>query len=96
MLARPEVLSAEHILLWLAGKPPQQRYRWIDRATCACGQYWEEYVNAERPGSWSRRGGPALNQLNDIACHHRTFGALHQAYAEAMQARPQLFVAARK
>jgi hypothetical protein len=92
MLARPDILSGAHILMWLASKPPNKRYRWIERGTCACGQYWSEFVDAERPGGWARRGGAALNLLNDIACHHRTFGALHRAYAEGMRTHPQLFI----
>jgi len=92
MLARPEINSAEHILLWLASKPPQQRYRWPNRHSCACGQYWAKHVDAEHPGSWALRGSEALRLLNDIAfaCRPHTFGALHEAFAQAMQADPQM------
>jgi len=86
MLARPEVKSAEHVLLWLASKPRSKRYIWRYVDKCPCGQYWTENVDAEKPSGWtSHRNDKVwpLHILNLIAQHCRpTFGDLYDAYAK--------------
>ena len=41
MLARPEIGSREHILLWLASQPKDRKYYWPCTTCCACAQYSE-------------------------------------------------------
>ena len=44
MLSRPEINTREHILLWLASKPADEKYDWGNPFTCACGQYCNEFL----------------------------------------------------
>jgi hypothetical protein len=39
MLSRPEIGTREHILLWLASKPPREKFVYESVKECACGQY---------------------------------------------------------
>jgi hypothetical protein len=75
MLARPEVGSKEHILLWLATKPPGEEFEWRDTNTCACGQY--AYGDHSGIGAWSEH--QTLREMNQEAFHHHSFGSLYQA-----------------
>lgn len=43
MLARPEIGSREHMLLWLASKDPNETYNWRTSKQCACGVYAREH-----------------------------------------------------
>lgn len=83
MLARPEIGSREHILLWLAGKPEDEKYNWHNHRQCACGQYsiemlngtmrWQKYPNLDG------HGPQFLCSLNYLAyCAPRTWGALYE------------------
>jgi hypothetical protein len=51
MLARPEIGTRAHILLWVASKPPEEEYYWRDAQHCACGQYSKEFYG--EAGAWT-------------------------------------------
>ena len=79
MLARPEVGTKEHVLLWLASKPPEETYIWEKGDICACGQYTTANADVKHNihGYWARI--PALCELNNLACTEpRNFGALYE------------------
>jgi hypothetical protein len=87
MLARPEVGTREHILLWLARKPARGRFRWEDLRNCACGQYSREH--GAPAGCWLQE--PAIYELNGIASgllgpkwftKRLTWGRLHRGARE--------------
>ena len=82
MLARPEIGSREHILLWLAGKPADGTFDWNDPKKCAGGQYLYESTG----GWWTEYGRNGneqnfdnLGALAAAACQHRTYGELYEA-----------------
>jgi hypothetical protein len=87
MLARPEIGSYAHIILWVASKPPGEQFYWRDAQHCACGQYSREFFGHVE---WTAL--PKISpiaQLNDIAyrvAHPHsgigTFGALHARLVE--------------
>jgi hypothetical protein len=66
MLARPEIGSKAHILLWLASKPPEEQFYWRDWTVCACGQY--SFAFYEDARAWTRQPatGP-IHELNQMA-----------------------------
>ena len=81
MLARPEVGSREHILLWLAGKPADEMFNWKSSSRCACGQYSKKYLNSEY--AWI--SNPELSRMSDAVIDvmdlrnaHCSFGVLYQ------------------
>jgi hypothetical protein len=70
MLAKPEIGTKEHIVLWLSSKTGP--YDWVNVSVCACGQYWQENVDAERPWAWQRDGYVIdlnMDWLNCLAVH---------------------------
>jgi hypothetical protein len=78
MLARPEVGTREHILLWLASKPADATYAWADPFECACGKYSREFLTY--PTAWCGPGfipGAPLFELNSIARERANFGELY-------------------
>jgi hypothetical protein len=76
MLARPEIKTKEHVLLWLAGKPADETYDWNKAGECACGQYWGENVDRLFPHKWGQ--DLAMDWFNMIAMDCKTFGELYQ------------------
>lgn len=78
MLARPEIGSHAHILLWLASQPADREYEWTNPWKCACGQYSLEHYGLAC--AWFTLKGHPINDLNGIALvtHPRTFGALYE------------------
>jgi hypothetical protein len=88
MLARPEPGTREHILLWLAGKDPNEKYDWKYATTCACGQYAREVFDMSN-FAWTvfsmEPEGKPLFELNRIAATHDTFGALLEHARAAWQ-----------
>jgi hypothetical protein len=76
MLARPEIGTREHVILWLASKPADEAYEWANPHCCACGQYWGENVGKIFPHMWEY--DPAMPWLNIMAQDCRTFGELYQ------------------
>jgi hypothetical protein len=79
MLARPEIGTKQHIILWLASKPADETYQWNDSKRCACGQYWGENVDNVFPHGWWC-SNPRMAWLDILAmyCESRTFGELYQ------------------
>jgi hypothetical protein len=78
MLARPEVGSREHMLLWASGKPADQEYAWGSVKECACGQYSRD--NGSERWLFSENMG----LLNRLAVEYpRTFGALYERMCKA-------------
>jgi hypothetical protein len=66
MLARPEIGTKAHILLWVASKPPKEEYYWRDGYQCACGQYSQEFFG--RASAWMRMPtSRAIHELNGHA-----------------------------
>ena len=78
MLARPEVGTKEHILMWLASKPADEVFNWHSTKHCACGQYAETFFYGL--GCWSYNS--ALSEMNVVAFFIPTFGKLHEAMRE--------------
>ncbi len=77
MLARPEIGSRQHILLWLAGKPADETYDWRQEHDCACGQYAQEHL--VDPWTWvGDRRHVLLWEMNVIAGSCKTFGQLSE------------------
>jgi hypothetical protein len=86
MLATPKAGTREHMLLWLAGKHPDERYVWESTSECACGRYAREAMG--KPNWWwtseahyrlAGSTGQAFTQLNNLASHApRTYGALYE------------------
>jgi hypothetical protein len=76
MLARPEIGTKQHVILWLASKPVDETYDWCKGSECACGQYWGEHVNKKFPHMW--RESPTMSWLNMLALDCKTFGELYQ------------------
>jgi hypothetical protein len=74
-LARPEVGTREHVLMWLATKNENQTYEWLS-GECPAGQYSREFGDEHSGLNLDR-----LNRLAHIQPH--TWGAL----AERVQAR---------
>lgn len=64
MLQRPEIGTREHILLWLASKPANESFYWLNPDICACGQYSKEFFGDSQ--AWGGMTGPILH-LNNIA-----------------------------
>ena len=79
MLARPEPGTKEDILLWLAGKDPNEKYDWSNCSACACGQYSSARLGTSTAWLGAQRYIPALHELNRLACDvpSRSFGELH-------------------
>lgn len=80
MLARPELGTREHILLWLARKDPTEKYEYELYEDCACGQYAREALG--KSNLWwatfaTFPAGAPLRELNYMASGHKTFGALY-------------------
>jgi hypothetical protein len=66
MLARPEIGTKAHILLWLASKPPEESFYWRDWTVCACGQYSFAHYGDSR--QWTRvEPGAPIHELNQMA-----------------------------
>jgi hypothetical protein len=42
MLARPEIATREHVLMWLAAKDANERFEWLS-GDCPAGQYAREF-----------------------------------------------------
>ena len=90
MLARPEIGTRAHILLWLAGKDPKATYEWECYSLCACGQYAREC--AGKSNLWwttvacTPQGEP-LFELNHLAQDAKTFGELHKRALAAWGSR---------
>lgn len=83
MLARPEPGTRAHVLLWLAGKDPTERFRWHSPLDCACGQYSREvFGDAWHWTTLTTYYGSVFSAMNRVAQNCRTFGALHQALLE--------------
>jgi hypothetical protein len=77
MLARPEIGSKEHILLWLASRDPDEEYDWDEWRVCARGQYCFEHFGEH--ANWPQFSLSApVHQMDYYAQHHRTFGALYE------------------
>ena len=76
MLARPEIRSREHILMWLASKPPDEKFEWSNPNECPCGQYMykDHHINDD---SWAAY--ETLREMNMVASRHRSFGSLYRA-----------------
>jgi hypothetical protein len=88
MLARPEVETKEHIVLWLSSKTGE--YDWHNSKVCACAQYWAEHG---RQGDWVlNRLAHARDTFEDLydlrqpmawlnwlACGYDTFEDLYEA-----------------
>jgi hypothetical protein len=93
MLARPEVGTRAHILLWLAGKNPKHFYQWDDCDDCAVAQYIMEKMHRHPFHLWGRIGIDKklqpLHELNEIAYQvadsggGATFGDLYLAAQRA-------------
>jgi hypothetical protein len=89
MLAKPEIGTREHILLWLSGKRPDEVFYWHEAADCACGQYaksfglereWMKFLT----GLVGRGDYPALSELNELAVmSDETFGDLYKSAEKA-------------
>jgi hypothetical protein len=81
MLARPEIGSKEHILLWLENKPPDEKYDWENYAECACGQYSRESLGKSNLWwiAYMANPGCPMNDLNRVAFFYDTFGELLKA-----------------
>ncbi len=90
MLARPEIGSREHVLLWLDGQDPNETYDWSIASRCACGQYvaqhggrpWSEYPALS--GGPYPISAPEDGSFNALAREEpHTFGALYKRAVEA-------------
>jgi len=79
MLARPEIGTPAHILLWLAGKPADQEYNWSSYFDCACGQYSREHGMDVGRG-WLDGLGPLNMEARERPW---TFGALYERASKA-------------
>jgi hypothetical protein len=89
MLARPEVGTRGHILLWLASKNPKEYYAWYSCEDCAVAQYVKEAMHRAPYPLWSRIGIDKklepLEELNEFAYEvadgagDATFGDLYLA-----------------
>jgi hypothetical protein len=88
MLQRPEIGTREHVLLWLAGKPADEAYKWMPHEECPCAVYnldhgmpkewWSE------PNHRRARVKKTKIELSDLAGGFpRTWGALHDRAREA-------------
>jgi len=81
MLARPEIGTREHILLWLAGKDPNEEYLWESYCDCACGRYAKEVLGKSNMW-WSAYAmtpaGTPFMELNHLAMDLKTFGELYE------------------
>lgn len=82
MLARPEPGTREHMLLWLAGKAPDETYEYYSYADCACGQYARETMGLSNH-RWAEElmgtsKGRTFCELNRMAAQCATFGELYE------------------
>ena len=82
MLARPEAGTREHILLWLAGKDPEEKFNWHYYDMCACGQYAREEMGLSNL-AWITLAGTKkderpLAELNRMAFFCENFGELYE------------------
>jgi hypothetical protein len=86
MLQRPEILTREHIVLWLASKPADETYDWmLADEGCPCAIYTREHGLAH----WSRcselindvPGAPSLNKLARDG--EKSWGSLYERAREA-------------
>jgi hypothetical protein len=87
MLATPRPGTKEHMLLWLAGRDPGERYDWDNARTCACGTYAREALGKSNYYWWAQVAlhsddggiGQAFDELNRHAADvPRTYGALYE------------------
>jgi len=81
MLARPEIGTREHILLWLASRDPNEEYDWCSYSNCACGKYAREVLG--KSNLWwvincVTGPGAALSELNVMASYCKSFGELEK------------------
>jgi len=89
MLARPEIGTREHIMLWLESKDPDEEYDWFSYARCACGQYAADGLG--KSNLWwiiNCVGMPKnpLSELNIMANYCKTFGELAKLVRERWDA----------
>lgn len=76
MLARPEIGSREHVLLWLAGDHQEPYYEWSRWTHCPRALYAREHGLPEWDG--------VDTQLSDLAGEFpRTWAALHERASKA-------------
>jgi len=67
MLERPEVGTASHILMWLAGKTG--RFYWPSPTKCACAEYSREFYGSAIKWASMKNGEDqnAIQALNMVA-----------------------------
>lgn len=80
MLARPEIGSREHILLWLAGKPADEKFAYHNSQICACGQYSSEHGNL--CGIWIESKAVAEMDCAARAVSYHGYGTFGGLYKE--------------
>lgn len=86
MLARPELGTREHILLWLSSQPPEREYHWSDPQECACGTYARETMGKSNLwwAMYACQDGTPFAALNNLAFPHpRTYGVLYERARKA-------------
>ena len=94
MLARPEVGSKEHILLWLAAQPQDKKFSYMTPSACACGQYSRAFLGSGMKwlkilAKTGRHYSPDLEKLDEVAFKltgngkrdEVSFGALYDAFS---------------
>ncbi len=96
MLARPEPGTKEDILLWLAGKDPNEKYDWSNCSECACGQYSSARLGASTAWLSMQKYSHAIHELNRLACDtpSRTFGELYPIVRQVWDAEQPTAAAA--
>jgi hypothetical protein len=86
MLQRPEILTREHVLLWLSSKPTTETYDWM-ADDCPCATYTKEHGLAP----WSKcpeliNDTPNMPSLQTLARNEPwTWGSLHARARTAWQ-----------
>jgi hypothetical protein len=80
MLARPEIGTREHILLWLASRNGAAGYEWGDVSVCPAALYAADHGLAGewRLAQWQVTDSP-LAELSTMAASRETYGELYAA-----------------